>query len=39
MAYKLSEEIVGGIVAAIRKILSFFHLKVRYSRLLFDKKT
>ena len=47
MAYKLSEKIVGGIVAAIRKILSFFPLKVRYSffwkfrfvRLLFDKKT
>ena len=31
MAYKLSEKIVGGIVAAIRKILSFFPLKVRYS--------
>ena len=31
MAYKLSEKIVGGIVTAIRKILSFFPLKVRYS--------
>ena len=31
MAYKLSEIIVGGFVTVIRKVLSFFPLKVRYS--------
>ena len=31
MAYNLSEIIVGGFVTVIRKVLSFFPLKVRYS--------
>ena len=31
MEYKLSEKIIGAIVVTIKKILSFFPLKVRYS--------
>ena len=33
MEYKLSEKIIGVIVITIKKILSFFPLKVRYSFL------